>query len=119
MPSLPIKIDQREYDKFIQGGDGYPKVGVQVEGLNRSITGLISLSSAGIAEQIPTTPMENRRSLTIYNSSASTVWMTQSSGASGLGIPIDSTQTITYDSHSDIYLVPIFNGQTITYLELG
>lgn len=118
MPFTRDKL-QREYDSFVPGADNYPKVAIELEGLAKTTSGLISLSSAGIAQQVPTLILDMRRSLTLYNASASTWWVTQSSGASGLGIPVNSGEVYSIDSYSDIHVVPIFNGQLLTYLEMS
>lgn len=117
--ALPRRIEQREWDRFVEGGDGYSKVATQLEGLSNTNSGLLSLASAGFGQRVPAAALANRRSVIYYNSSPTTVWLGGSSLASGTGIPMDAGESISIDSYDNIYLCPVYAGQIINYLELS
>lgn len=88
-------------------------------GLGTIFGGLISLASAGFAQQLPIQPLSNRKSLMLFNSSNQTVWLGSSSLASGTGIPLYANERFSGDIYEGLYAVPTISGQTINVLELA
>lgn len=116
----PVTIAEWEEHSHLGGNEANPAgKQIQILGLASTRSGMISLASAGFPQKIPATPLTNRKSLLLYNSSASTWWITQASGASGIGIPVLAGEKFGVDSYDDIWVIPIYSGQTLTYLELS
>lgn len=114
----PVSIAEWEEHAHVNGDEAQP-AGKNVHRLGYSnvFSGLISLASSGFPQQIPASPLYNRKNLTIFNSSATTVYWGGSSLASGAGIPIEAKAVISLDNARGVHCMPLVSGQTIVYAE--
>jgi len=94
-------------------------VSVSLLGSTNVVSNLISLATAGRAQIVPASPLTGRKSLSLYNSSATIIWLGSISLASGRGIPLLSQEKFSIDSQTGLYALPVFNGQNLNCLEFS